>query len=91
LLIYTQLYMQLMKRILLAISLLLIDAALYFFLGLLMMNYEDSYTPAKGPWYSLQSMTISEMLIWFAYQGWFIANGAIGVYLMYRGVRKRKV
>ena len=62
-------------RIFIITAILLLDLFLYFFLGLMMMNYEDFYTPADGPWYSLQSMDTQEQLIWFSYISWFVLNG----------------
>ena len=58
------------KRLLIIALLLIIDFAVYLFPGLMMMNYEDFYTPEDGPWYSLESMSTMEKVIWFAYQGW---------------------
>ena len=74
------------KRGLIVILIIIID----LFLGLMMMNHEDFYNLEDGPWYSLESMTTQEMLIWFAYQGWFVLNAIILIFLTYKW-RKRKL
>ena len=78
------------KKILIVVFLLLIDIALYFFLGLLMLNYEDFYLAEDGPWYSLESMTNQEMIVWIAYQGWFVLNGTAMVYFVYYWINKKR-
>ncbi len=76
------------KRILIVALLLAVDLAVFVFLGLLMMNYEDFYMPEDGPWYSFQSMSSQEIFIWFAYQGWFVINVFILIYFIYRWIKK---
>ena len=78
------------KRVLLVALIIIIDLFLYLFLGLMMMNYEDFYTPEDGPWYSLESMTTQEMLIWFAYHGWFVLNSIILIFLTYKWIKKKR-
>lgn len=77
-----------MKKIFIPL-LVLVDLVIYLFLGLLMMDYEDFYTPGDGPWYSLASMTTQQKLIWFAYQGWFVLNGFLLIGLIYRWIKKK--
>jgi len=78
------------KRILIIVLIILVDLAIYFLLTLTMINYEDSYIPEEGPWYSLESMSIQEMLTWFAYQAWLIINVAVIAYLIYRWIKRIK-
>lgn len=56
----------------------------------MMMNYEDFYTPNSGPWYSLESMSKQDMIIWFAYIGWFLLNALLLIILTYKWVKKWK-
>jgi hypothetical protein len=58
-------------------------------LGMMMMNYEDFYMPSDGPWYSVESMTTQQLLVWFAYQAWYVLNGLLLIGLTYRWIKKR--
>lgn len=75
-------------KVIKVLTFVVIDLALYIFLGLMMLNYEDFYVPSDGPYYSLQSMTTGEKLIWFAYIAWFILNGLIVLRMMYKLYRR---
>ena len=78
-----------LKRIILIAIILIFDLSVYLFLGLMMMNYEDFYTPEKGPWYSIASMSKREVIIWFAYQGWIVLNIFVAVFLVYKLIKWR--
>jgi len=48
------------RNILIAIDIILLDIAVYIFLGLMLMGYEDFYDESKGEYWSLESMTLDE-------------------------------
>lgn len=61
-------------RIIILVTIILIDVCVYLFLGLLLMNYEDSYDSSKGEYWSLSSMNTSEKIIYICYIAWIIIN-----------------
>ena len=48
------------KNVLIAISIILLDLAVYIYIGLLLMNYDDFYDGSKGAYWSLESGTMSD-------------------------------
>jgi hypothetical protein len=51
-----------------------IDIFVYLFLGLLQMDYDDSYDSSKGEYWSLASMNKWQLLYYFMLQLWNIFN-----------------
>jgi hypothetical protein len=46
------------KNTLIGIAIIIFDLAVYIFLGLLLMNYDDFYDESKGEYWSLGSMVV---------------------------------
>lgn len=78
------------KRIIIILLIVLMDLAIFLFLGLLLMNYEDFYTEADGPWYSLESMDLMDKIIYFGYNFWILLNAIILIYLIIRFIKKKR-
>lgn len=62
----------------------MVDLFVYVVLGLFFMSYEDFYDESKGPYLSLQSMTTSEKLIYFAINIWYLVNIILIVWIGYK-------
>lgn len=73
-----------LKNILITIVVIIIDLGVYIFLGLLLMNYEDFYDESEGPYWSLESMTLSEKVTYICFNGWIIINLLAIVFIVYR-------
>ncbi len=81
--------MRKIKRIVIVLFIIFVDIAIFLFLGLLLMNYEDFYMEEDGPWYSLESMDLTDKLIYFGYNFWIFLNVIILMYLIIRFIKKR--
>lgn len=55
------------RNILIAIGIILLDIAVYIFLGLMLMGYEDFYDESKGEYWSLESMTLDEKFYYIGF------------------------
>ena len=75
------------KNGLIGIGIILFDIAVYIFLGMLLMNYEDFYDESKGEYWSLESMSVSDKLTYFGLQFWHLVNIALIIYVIYRIVK----
>ncbi len=73
-----------LKNILIGFLLLFLDAVLYFFLGMYMMKYDDSYQESEGNYLSLASMEFDEKIVYIAFNGLGILNLCIIGYLIYK-------
>ena len=73
-----------LKNILIAISLVIVDIAVYLFLGLLLMNYDDFYDESKGEYWSLESMNTTEKATYIGFNIWGALNILFVCYLLYR-------
>ena len=82
--------MKLYKKILFVLLAIILDLAIYVFLGLMMMNYEDNYDSSLDDYYCLSSMTFIEKTTWISYVSWFILNGLGISYLIYKAIKKYK-
>jgi hypothetical protein len=79
------------KNVLIGIVVIIFDLAVYIFLGLLLMNYDDFYDESKGEYWSLESMTTSDKITYFGLQFWHLVNIVLIAYLIYKivkGIRK---
>lgn len=79
------------KNVLIGIAVIIFDLAVYLFLGLLLMNYDDFYDESKGEYWSLESMTTSDKITYFGLQFWHLVNIVLIIYVLYRivkGMRK---
>jgi hypothetical protein len=65
-----------------------IDILVYLFLGILQMDYDDSYDSSKGEYWSLESMNKRQLLYYFMLQLWNIFN-IFGLVFIGRKIYKR--
>ena len=79
-----------LKHIAIAISVIILDLAVYIFLGLLLMGYEDFYTESEGEYWSLESMTLSEKVTYIGLNVWNVLNLIVFTYLVYRIIKNIK-
>ncbi|GMQ25746.1 hypothetical protein Aoki45_24280 [Algoriphagus sp. oki45] len=56
----------------------------YIFLGFMLMNYEDFYEESEGPYWSLESMTLTEKVTYICFNGWIILNLLAIGFILYR-------
>ncbi len=71
------------KNILIAVSIIILDLVIYFFLALSLMNYEDFYNESKGEYWSLGSMTFWEKVSYIGFNIWLIINLFVIGYIIY--------
>lgn len=76
------------KRIIIGISLIIVDFALYIILGLILLNYEDFYDESEGQYWSLTSMTTVEKIAYISYYLLIAINILIIIYFIYRMIKK---
>lgn len=50
------------------------DIFIYLILGILQMDYDDSYNSSKGEYWSLESMNTRQLFFYFLLQFWNILN-----------------
>lgn len=80
--------MKVLKNILLVIIFIVIDLGLWIIIGLILLNYEDFYDESKGEYFSLESMSLIEKVVYFSYYLWIILNIALIIYISYRLIKK---
>ncbi|MCO5248399.1 MAG: hypothetical protein M9887_05570 [Chitinophagales bacterium] len=81
-----------LKNILIAFGIILLDIFVYILFGLMLMSYDDFYDESKGEYWSLESMTSTEKLYYIAFEIWNILNLiAVGfiIYQIIKRLRKR--
>lgn len=72
------------KNILIGIGLIVFDLAVYLFLGLMLMNYDDFYEESKGEYFSLASMTFWQKVNYISINLWVLLNVIVIIYLLYQ-------
>lgn len=75
-------------RIAFWLAILALDLLVYLFLGVLQMDYDDSYDWSKGAHWSLASMNERQLIYFLALQLWNVLN-ITGLVLIGRLVYKR--
>ena len=70
------------------LAIMLADVFIYMVLGLLQMDYDDSYDSSKGEYWSLASMNNRQLIYYFALQLWNILN-ILGLIILARKLYKR--
>lgn len=73
------------------IAIIAADIFIYMLLGFLQMDYDDSWEPSKGEYWSLASMNNKQLAFYFALQLWHVLNVIVLVYMarkIYLHVRK---
>lgn len=74
-------------KVVLTLFLLFVDLAIYLFLGVYMMKYDDFYHEEEGPYWSWESMEWDEQLVSTLLFIWIWLNIAFAVYLGFRLLR----
>lgn len=72
------------KNILIGIGLIIFDLAIYIFLGLALLNYEDFYDESKGAYFSLESMTFWQKVSYISLNIWYVVNIIFIGFLIYK-------
>jgi len=86
--------MSILKNVVIGLAIILLDLAVYIFLGLLLMNYDDFYDESKGEYWSLDSMTFWQKFNYIALHIWHLVNALFLAYIIYRiikSVRNRRL
>ena len=79
-----------LKNIVIGIGLIFFDLAVYLFLGLMLMGYDDFYEESKGEYWSLASMTFWQKVNYIGLQLWHLINIILIVFLLFKIVNKFK-
>ena len=66
------------------IVLVLLDIGIFILFGLALMSYDDFYDETKGAYWSLESMTLSEQLIYIGFNVWLGINVLVLFILTYK-------
>lgn len=74
-----------LRSVLTALAIIAMDLAVYIVIGLLLMDYDDSYDAAKGAYWSLGSMTPRQQAVYIALYVWHVVNVGALVYVGYKG------
>lgn len=61
-----------------------IDLALYIIIGLILLNYEDTWDSTKGYYWSLGGMTLLEKVAYISYYILIVINILIIIYLSFK-------
>lgn len=72
-----------LRKIILALAIIVLDMAVYILLGLLLMNYDDFYDESKGPYWSLESMTFWQKVNLIGLNIWHFLNALFIIYILY--------
>ncbi|MBA0885060.1 hypothetical protein [Flavobacterium undicola] len=79
-----------LKNILIGMGLIVFDLAVYLFLGVMLMGYDDFYEESKGEYGSLESMTFWQKTNYISLNLWNLINIIFIVFLIYKIVNKIK-
>src|SRR5690554_4474712 len=79
-----------LKNILIGIGLIVFDLAVYIYLGLMLMNYDDFYDESKGAYFRLESMTFCQKVNYISLNIWNLINIIFIVFLIYKIVIELK-
>lgn len=77
-----------LKNILIGIGLIFFDLAVYLFLGVMLMGYDDFYEEGKGEYWSLISMTFWQKVNYIGLYLWHLININFIVFLICKIVKK---
>ena len=72
------------KRFFIGLLFIFINLAIYVFLGLIILGYEDSYDESKGEYWSLQSMTFGQKAAYIGWYVWYIFNVIAILYFLFK-------
>jgi len=76
-----------LKNISIGIGLIITDLAVYVFLGLMLMSYDDFYDESKGAYFSLESMTFWQKINYISLNLWHLINLIFIGFLVYKIVK----
>ena len=76
-----------LKNISIGIGLTITDLAVYIFLGLMLMSYDDFYDESKGAYFSLESMTFWQKINYISLNLWHLINLIFIGFLVYKIVK----
>lgn len=76
-----------LKNISIGIGLIITDLAVYVFLGLMLMSYDDFYDESKGTYFSLGSMTFWQKINYISLNLWHLINLIFIGFLVYKIVK----
>jgi len=77
-------YIIMFKYLFAFIVLVLLDIGIFILFGLALMSYDDFYDETKGAYWSLESMTLSEQLIYIGFNVWLGINVLVLFILTYK-------
>ena len=63
------------------------DMLVYIILGVLLMHYDDFYDSSKGPYWSLESMTTSDKIVYIGINVWNVINLVAIVFVIYKIIK----
>jgi len=71
-------------KIIFWIAVIAADLLMFFFLGILLMGYDDNYDSTKGEYFSFSSMNTNEKLVYLIYNLFIITNVIAIGFLLYK-------
>jgi hypothetical protein len=77
-----------LKKVIIWTIIVIIDAAIYSVLWLLLMNYDDFYDESKGAYWSFESMNSYQKKVYIACYIWDCIHLLFALYLVIRFIRK---
>ncbi|QTD37011.1 hypothetical protein JL193_12880 [Polaribacter batillariae] len=72
------------KNIILGVLFIIFDIIIYLIIGLKLLIYEDFYDKISGPYWSLESMTISEKIAYIGFCAWWVLNILLVIFIGYK-------
>lgn len=66
-----------------------LDLAIYITIGLIILGYEDFYSEEKGPYWSLESMTLIQKIAYIGYYVWLSFNLVLILYVIFKFVKSK--
>jgi hypothetical protein len=72
------------RKLLLGFLVILLDLFVGLVLGTLLMDYDDSYNPSKGEYWSWDSMNTFQKGVSLSIQLWWLVNVVAVLYWLYR-------
>ncbi|GAB3532933.1 hypothetical protein GCM10027443_17430 [Pontibacter brevis] len=75
------------KNSIIGVGIILIDLAVYIFLGLLLMSYDDFYDERKGEYWSWKSMSGFDKAVVSGIHVWNFINILVVCYLAYKAIK----
>lgn len=79
------------KYILIAAGVIIVDLAVYFVLGLFLMNYDDFYDESKGEYWSWDSMSQIDKIVVVALDIWNVTNILAICYFIFKVIKRMKL